>query len=298
MVPARTPRMRTNAAQTSPAAAAGTFELAGRTVARLGFGAMQLAGRRVMGPPADPEEARSVLRRAVELGVNHIDTSDYYGPHVTNQLIREALHPYPDDLVLVTKVGVRRDERGRWPVALEPAEIRGAIEDNIRHLGVDAVDVVNLRMGDPAGPVEGLIGEPLETLAQLVDDGLVRHVGLSCVTDAQLAEAQAVLPVACVQNHFNVNAQSDAALVDRCAREGIPYVPYFPGGGYKPLASEALDAVAARHGATTRQIALAWLLHRAPSILVIPGTSSVAHLEENVAAASIELTADDLATLD
>lgn len=279
------------------AAAAGTLSFAGRSVARIGYGAMQLAGRRVMGPPADPEEARRVLQRAVELGVNHIDTADYYGPHVVNELIRGVLHPYPADLVLVTKLGARRDERGRWPVALAPDELREGVAGNLERLGIDAIDVVNLRVGDAAGPVEGSIAEPLETMAQLLDEGLVRHVGVSNVTDAQLAEAESVLDVACVQNHFNVTAQGDGPLVDRCARQGIPFVPFFPLGGFKPVQGEVLDAVAAEHDATTRQVAIAWLLQRSPSILVIPGTSSVAHLEENLAAGALTLSADAVARL-
>lgn len=282
----------------TPAAAAGTLPFAGRQVARLGYGAMQLAGRRVMGPPADPDEARRVLSRALELGIDHIDTSDYYGPHVVNELIRDTLHPYPDDLVLVTKVGARRDERGRWPVALAPDELRSAIADNTRNLGVDVVDVVNLRVGDAAGPVEGSIAEPLETMAQLLDEGLVRHVGVSNVTEGQLAEAQAVLDVACVQNHFNVASREAQPIVDRCERGGIPFVPFFPLGGFKPVQAEALDAVAARRDATSRQVAIAWLLQHSPVTLVIAGTSSLAHLEENVAAAALRLTEADVAELD
>ncbi len=262
------------------------------TVNRIGFGAMQLAGPGVFGPPADRGEAIAVLRRAVELGVNHIDTSDYYGPHVTNELIKEALHPYPEDLVIVTKVGGRRDATGNWLSAMESDELRQAVQDNLNRLGLDRLDVVNLRRFE-----EDSIAPQFEVLAELREQGLIRHLGVSNVEPAQLAECRTIAPVVCVQNMYNVLDHSDDALVDECARQGLAYVPFFPLGGFSPIQAEALEKVAARHGATSRQVALAWLLGRSPAILIIPGTSSVRHLEDNVAAGAIALTTDDLADL-
>jgi pyridoxine 4-dehydrogenase len=274
------------------ATAAGTWNLGDLTVNRLGYGAMQLAGPGVLGPPADSDEAIAVLRRAVELGVNHIDTSDYYGPHVTNELIKEALHPYPAGLVIVTKVGARRDEAGNWPSAMAPDELRQAVHGNLGRLGLEALDVVNLRRLD-----EATIAPQFEVLAELREQGLIRHLGVSNVDSAQLAECQAIAPVVCVQNMYNVTQRADDAMVDECARQGIAYVPFFPLGGFTPIQAEALDKVAARLRATSRQVALAWLLHRSPAILIIPGTSSVRHLEDNLAAGAITLTSDDLREL-
>src|SRR3954464_8480121 len=251
----------------------GQFSLGDLTVNRIGYGAMQLAGPHVMGPPADRAAAVAVLRRAVELGVDHIDTSDYYGPHVTNEIIREALHPYPDDLVIVTKVGARRTPDGDWPRALPPAGPRSAVEDNLRNLGVDAMDVVNLRMPGFAEPVERSLAEPFEALAQMQQEGLIRHLGVSNVTTQQLAEAQSVARVVCVQNHYNLVHRRDDPMVDALAREGIAYVPFFPLGGFTPLQSAALETVARRLEASPMQVALAWLLARSPNLLLIPGTS-------------------------
>lgn len=280
------------------AESSGTHLLGPRPVARLGYGAMQLAGRHVMGPPADRDGAVAVLRRAVELGVNHIDTSDYYGPHVVNEIIREALHPYPEDLVIVTKVGARRTADGQWPDALTAEDLRSAVEDNLRNLGVEALDVVNLRMPGFAAPVERSLAEPFEALAQLRREGLVRHLGVSNVTPQMLAEARAIAPVACVQNHYNLVHRDDDPLVDALAREGIPYVPFFPLGGFSRVQSAALDTVARRLETTPLQVALAWLLARSPNLLLIPGTSSVAHLEENLQAAARVLGPAELAELD
>ncbi|MFW3171402.1 oxidoreductase [Geodermatophilus sp. CPCC 206100] len=276
----------------------GQFPLGGRSVHRLGYGAMQLAGPHVMGPPADRAAAVAVLRRAVELGVDHVDTSDYYGPHVTNEIIREALHPYPEDLVLVTKVGARRTPDGGWPEALSPAELRSAVEDNCRNLGVEALDVVNLRMPGVHGTVERSLAEPFGELAAMQQEGLIRHLGVSHVTTQQLAEAQAIAPVVCVQNHYNLVHRQDDAMIDALAREGIPYVPYFPLGGFSPLQSAALETVARRLEASPMQVALAWLLARSPNLLLIPGTSSVGHLEENLTAAALVLGPRELAELD
>jgi pyridoxine 4-dehydrogenase len=277
----------------------GTFALAGElTVTRMGYGAMQLAGPHVFGPPADRDEALAVLREVLALGITHIDTSDYYGPYVTNELIREALHPYPDDLHIVTKVGAFRDAEGGWPVAREPDQLRRAVHDNLERLGLDALDVVNLRMGGLDAPEPGSIGEPFGALAELREQGLVRHLGLSTVNPEQVAEAQAIAPVACVQNFYNVAHRADDALIDDLAAQGIAYVPYFPLGGFSPLQSDTLAAVAARRETSPLAVALAWLLQRSPNILLIPGTSSVAHLRENVAGAGLELTADDVAELD
>jgi pyridoxine 4-dehydrogenase len=277
----------------------GSFTLPdGPTVTRVGYGAMQLAGPGVFGPPADHDGAVAVLRRAVELGITHIDTSDFYGPHVTNKIIKEALYPYPDDLTIVTKVGARRDAEGGWPHARTPEELRSAVHDNLDHLGLDVLDVVNLRMGAFDGPEPGSIAEQFEALAELRSEGLIRHLGVSTVNAEQIAEARSIAPVVCVQNFYNVAHRVDDALVDSLAAEGIAYVPYFPLGGFTPLQSGALDQVAARVGSTPMAVAQAWLLQRSPNVLLIAGTSSVAHLEENVASAALELSVDDLAELD
>ena len=264
----------------------GTFTLGDRTVKRLGYGAMQLAGPGVFGPPKDHDAAVAVLREAVASGVNHIDTSDFYGPHVTNRLIREALAPYPADLVIVTKVSCRRGADGSWIPAFSPEELTQAVHDNLRNLGVDVLEVVNLRaMFDIHHPAEGSIEAPLSVLADLQRQGLIRHIGLSNVTPAQVAEGRRICDIVCVQNMYNVAHRADDALIDQLAGDGIAYVPYFPLGGFTPLRSSSLTAVAARLGATPMQVALAWLLRRAPNILLIPGTSSIAHLRENLAAA-------------
>ena len=277
----------------------GTFPLAGGlTVTRVGFGAMQLAGPGVFGPPADPAGAVAVLREAVELGITHIDTSDFYGPYVTNEIIREALHPYPDGLCIVTKVGARRDAQGGWPHARSPEELRRAVHDNLDHLGLDVLDVVNLRMGGFDGAEPGSIAEQFETLADLRQQGLIRHLGVSTVNAEQIAEAQSIAPVVCVQNFYNVAHRVDDALIDSLAAQGIAYVPYFPLGGFTPLQSDSLGAVAGRIGAGPMAVALAWLLQRSPNLLLIPGTSSLAHLRENVAGAGLDLCAEDLAELD
>ncbi|WP_422752550.1 aldo/keto reductase family oxidoreductase [Micromonospora sp. WMMD708] len=276
----------------------GTWTLGDLTVTRFGYGAMQLAGPGVMGPPADPDAALAVLREVVALGITHIDTSDAYGPHVTNRLIREALHPYPEELHLVTKVGATRDPQGGWPTAREPEQLRRAVEENLENLGVEALDLVNLRLGDATGPRAGSLAEPLEALVALQRKGLIRHLGLSNVTPEQVTEAQSIAPIVCVQNLYNLAHRHDDALIDRLAGQGVAYVPYFPLGGFSPLQSAALSAVAARRDATPMAVALAWLLQRSPNILLIPGTSSVAHLRENVAGAGLTLTADDLAALD
>jgi aryl-alcohol dehydrogenase-like predicted oxidoreductase len=272
-------------------------KLGGAAVTRMGYGAMQLAGPGVFGPPADPDECLAVLRRAVELGINHIDTSDYYGPYVVNELIAEALHPYPEDLVLVTKVGARRDDQGGWPPARSPEELREQVQDNLTRLKVDAMDVVNYRIGGIHGPEEAPLGDGWAALAEMREEGLVKELGISNATVAQLHKAQEIAPVVCVQNAFNAADQSDAAMVEECERQGIAYVPFFPLGGFTPLQEQVLHDVAARHGATDRQVALAWLLHRSPAILLIPGTSTVAHLEQNVAAGELELTERDMADL-
>ena len=278
-------------------AAAGTFMLGTHQVNRLGYGAMQLAGPGVFGPPRDHDAAIAVLRAAVASGVNHIDTSDFYGPHITNQLIREALHPYPDDLVIVTKVGARRGEDASWIPALSPADLTSAVHDNLRNLGVETLDVVNLRVGGIHGPSEGSIAKEFETLAELQRQGLIRHLGVSNVTPGQVAEARGIAEVVCVQNHYNLVHRNDDALIGELAGQGIAYVPFFPLGGFTPLQSSTLSDVAARLGATAMQVALAWLLRRAPNILLIPGTSSVSHLQENLAAAELALSADILSEL-
>ncbi|GAB3673573.1 aldo/keto reductase family oxidoreductase [Angustibacter aerolatus] len=276
----------------------GTYRVGDLELHRVGYGAMQLAGPGVFGPPADRDAAVAVLREAVELGIDHVDTSDFYGPHVTNEIIREALAPYPEHLHLVTKVGARRDAQGGWPHARTPDELRSAVHDNLRNLGLERLDVVNLRMGAVDGPEPGSIAPQVEALAELQQQGLIRHLGLSTVDAEQLAEAQAIAPIVCVQNMYNIAQRSDDALVDLTAAQGIAYVPYFPLGGFSPLQSEALHAVAARLEATPMSVALAWLLQRSPNILLIPGTSSVAHLRENVAGAGLALPADAVAELD
>lgn len=264
---------------------------------RMGYGAMQLAGPGVFGPPRDRDEAIAVLRTAVELGVDHIDTADFYGPTVVNELIREALHPY-DGLTVVTKVGARRGDDGAWIHRREPDDLKLQVHENLEHLGVDVLDVVNLRMGDAHGPNEDTLAPQFEALAELQQQGLIRHLGVSTVSDKQLTEAQGIAPVVTVQNEYNVAQRADDALIDRCAAEGITYVPYFPLGGFTPLQSETLNNVAARVEATPFQVALAWLLQRSPAIALIPGTSSVAHLRENIAAADLKLPADAVAELD
>jgi pyridoxine 4-dehydrogenase len=277
----------------------GIFTLGGRTVKRLGYGAMQLSGPGVFGPPKDRNAALAVLREAVASGVNHIDTSDFYGPHITNQLIREALHPYRGDLVIVTKIGARRGADGSWIPAMSREELIQAVHDNLRNLGLDVLDVVNLRsMFGVHGPAEGSIAEPLSVLAELQRQGLVRHIGLSNVTPMQVAEGRRICEIACVQNHYNLAHRNDDALIDDLARDGIAYVPYFPLGGFTPLQSSTLSDVAARLGAKPMRVALAWLLRRAPNILLIPGTSSVAHLRENLAAAECTLPIDAARELD
>ena len=280
----------------------GRFALGDRSVKRLGYGAMQLAGPGVFGPPKDHDAALTVLREAVDRGVNHIDTSDFYGPHVTNQLIREALHPYPDDLVIVTKVGARRGADGSWIPALSPEDLTQAVHDNLRNLGLDVLDVVNFRSmhgvsAGSHGPAEGSIEAPLTVLAELQRKGLVRHIGLSDVTPAQIAEGRRIRDIVCVQNHYNLAHRADDAVIDDLARDGIPYVPYFPLGGFNPLQSSILSKVAARFAATPMQVALAWLLRRAPNILLIPGTSSVAHLRENIASVELNLPDDAVTAL-
>ncbi|MBB5445550.1 MULTISPECIES: aldo/keto reductase family oxidoreductase [unclassified Paraburkholderia] len=276
-----------------------TFALAGRPVRRMGYGAMQLAGPGVFGPPQYRDAALAVLREAVASGVDHIDTSDFYGPHVTNQLIREALHPYPRDLTIVTKVGAVRDGTGAWLPAQEPADLERAVHDNLRNLGLDALDVVNMRvMGNVHEPIEGSIEKQVTALAELQQRGLVRHVGLSNVTAAQIAEAQRITKVVCVQNHYNLVHRDDDALIDALAEQGIAYVPFFPLGGFTPIQSSGLSELARKLEATPMQVALAWLLHRAPNILLIPGTSSVTHLRENLESAQLKLNDEALDRLD
>lgn len=276
-----------------------TYPLGDRNVNRLGYGAMQLAGPGVFGPPQDEGRALQVLREAIDAGVNHIDTSDFYGPHVTNQLIKKALHPYAGDLVIVTKVGARRDQQGGWLPAFTPAELTQAVEDNLRNLGLEVMDVVNLRaMFDVHGPAEGSLQEQLTTLIKLKERGLIRHIGLSNVTAKQVADAQAMTPIACVQNLYNLANREDDTLVDHLAAQGIAYVPFFPLGGFSPLQSEQLTAVANELSATPLQVALAWLLQRSPNILLIPGTSSPEHLKQNLASAGLQLSDDIVARLE
>jgi pyridoxine 4-dehydrogenase len=277
----------------------GSFTMADDlTVTRMGYGAMQLAGPQVFGPPADRDEAVAVLREAVALGITHIDTSDYYGPYVTNEIIKEALHPYPEALHIVTKVGALRDATGGWPQARSPEQLRQAVHDNLDHLGLDVLDVVNLRVGGFDSPANESIGESFSVLAQLQREGLIRHLGISTVSAEQIAEAQAIAPVVCVQNFYNVAHRNDDQLIESLAARGIAYVPYFPLGGFTPLQSDELASVAARHATTSMAVGLAWLLQRSPNILLIPGTSSVAHLRENVTGASLTLSDDDLMTLE
>ncbi|MET7469142.1 aldo/keto reductase family oxidoreductase [Micromonospora sp. NPDC005686] len=276
----------------------GTWTLGDLTVTRFGYGAMQLAGPWVMGPPADHDGALAVLREAVALGITHIDTSAAYGPFLTNRLIREALHPYPDSLHVVTKVGADRDRQGGWPTARGPESLRRQVQENLETLGVDALGLVNLRLGDAAGPQPGSLAEALETLATLQQEGLIRHLGLSNVTPEQVAEARSIAPIVCVQNLYNLAHRQDDDLIDELARLGLAYVPFFPLGGFTPLQSSALSAVAERLGATPMGVALAWLLRRSPNILLIPGTKSVAHLRENITGAGRALSGEDLAELD
>jgi len=277
--------------------AAGTYRLGDRDVHRMGYGAMQLAGPGVFGPPRDREAAVAVLRAAVASGVDHIDTSDYYGPHVTNQILREALHPYRG-LTIVTKVGGRRGDNGSWIPARTPAELESAVHDNLRNLDIDAIDVVNLRNWGQHGPEEGSIAAQFETLAALREKGLIRHLGLSNVNVAQIEEARRIAPVVCVQNHYNIVHRGDDGMIDALAEQGIAYVPFFPLGGFSPIQSGRLEEVAARLGATAMQVALAWLLRRSPNILLIPGTSSLAHLEQNLEAANLALSPETVAELD
>lgn len=270
----------------------------GLTISRMGYGAMQLAGPGVFGPPKDRDQALAVLREAVGLGVTHIDTSDYYGPTVVNELIKEALHPYPADLHIVTKVGARRSADGSWLPALEPAELKTQVQENLRHLGLDAMDVVNLRVGTAEGTSDQPVAESFGALAELREQGLIRHLGLSNVSDAQLTEARSIAPVVTVQNLYNLANRGDDALVDRCAAENIAFAAFFPLGGFSPLQSETLTSVAARLDASPQQVALAWLLQRSATTVLIPGTSSVGHLRENIAAAELRLPADAIAELD
>jgi pyridoxine 4-dehydrogenase len=276
-----------------------TFPGTSLTVHRVGYGAMQLAGPGVWGPPKDPDGAVAVLREAVAVGVNHIDTSDYYGPHITNQIIRRALHPYPTGLVIVTKLGARRPPDQSWQPAISPQELTAGVHDNLRNLGMDALDIVNYRvMGSIYDPEEGSITEQVTVLADLQRKGLIRNIGLSNVTASQVAEAQAITDIVCVQNNYNLTHRQDDALIDCLARQGIAYVPFLPLGGFSPLQSPALSSVAGRVGATPMQVALAWLLHRSPNILLIPGTSSIAHIRENLAAGQLTLSPEILAELD
>jgi pyridoxine 4-dehydrogenase len=275
-----------------------TFPGTTMTVNRIGYGAMQLAGPGVWGPPKDVDAAIAVLREAVESGVNHIDTSDFYGPHVTNQIIKQALHPYKDGLVIVTKVGAKRGDDKSWIHARGRQELIDAVHDNLRNLGLDALDIVNLRMGGMSDPVEGTIAPQMETLAELQQQGLIKHIGVSTMSATQIKEAQGIAPVVCVQNFYNVAQRGDDALVEDLAKQGIPYVPYFPLGGFTPLQSGVLDEVATELDKTPMQVALAWLLHRSPNILLIPGTGSFGHLRENLSAAELVLPAEVIAKLD
>jgi pyridoxine 4-dehydrogenase len=276
----------------------GIWELGELTVTRLGYGAMQLAGPGVMGPPADRDGALAVLREVVDLGITHIDTADAYGPHVTNQLIREALHPYPESLHIVTKVGAIRDQRGGWPPAREPDDVRRAVDDNLKTLGLEMLDLVNLRLGNAVGPQPGSLAEPFETLVELQRQGLIRHLGVSNATAEQITEAQSIAPIVCVQNMYNLAYRQDDELIDMLAEQGIAYVPFFPLGGLSPLQSSALSTVASRLDATPMSVALAWLLQRSPNMLLIPGTSSAAHLRENVVGAGLSFSDEELAELD
>jgi pyridoxine 4-dehydrogenase len=276
----------------------GTFTLAADlTVTRMGYGTMQLAGPRVFGPPADRDGAIAVLREAVELGITHIDTSDYYGPHITNQIIKEALYPYPDTLHLVTKVGAYRDFKGGWPHARSPEQLRQAVHDNLIHLGLEALDLVNLRVGGFDSAEPGSVAEPFTALAQMRQEGLIKHLGISTASAEQIAEAQSIAPIVCVQNFYNLAHRVDDELIESLAAQEIAYVPYFPLGGFTPLQSDTLESVARRLDSTPMAVALAWLLQRSPNILLIPGTSSVAHLRENVKGAGLALSADELSEL-
>ena len=276
----------------------GTFTMAeDLTVTRMGYGAMQLAGPGVFGPPKDRDAAVAVLREAVELGITHIDTADFYGPHITNQIIKEALYPYPDELCIVTKVGAKRDAQGGWPHARSPQELRQAVHDNLTNLGLDALSVVNLRVGGLDSPEPGSIAEPFTALAQLQQEGLIRHLGLSTVNAEQIAEAQSIAPVVCVQNYYNIANRADDSLIDSLAAQGIAYVPYFPLGGFSPLQSSTLESAATRLGTTPMAVALAWLFRRSPNILLIPGTSSVSHLRENITGAAVTIPEDELTEL-
>lgn len=275
----------------------GTRALGDSTVTRFGYGAMQLAGPWVMGPPADHDEALAVLREAVDLGITHIDTSDAYGPYITNELIREALHPYPESLFIATKVGANRDTRGGWPPARRPEDLRKQVQENLQRLGVELLDLVNLRMGDAEGPRPGSLAEAFGTLVELQREGLIRHLGVSNVTEEQVAEARTIAPIVCVQNMYNLAHRHDDDLIDHLAADNIAYVPFFPLGGFTPLQSETLSKVAARLGATPMSVALAWLLQRSPNLLLIPGTSSTAHLRENITGAGLVLSDDDVAEL-
>ncbi|MFY1635972.1 aldo/keto reductase family oxidoreductase [Solwaraspora sp. WMMB335] len=276
----------------------GTWTLGDLTVTRFGYGAMQLAGPWVMGPPADHDGALAVLRSAVELGITHIDTADAYGPHITNQLIREALHPYPGSLHIATKVGATRDQQGGWPPARDPQSLRRAVQNNLETLGVETLDLVNLRLGNAEGPQPGSLAEAFQTLVELQQQGLIRHLGVSNATAEQVTQAQTIAPIVCVQNMYNLAHRHDDELIDVLAGQGIAYVPFFPLGGFSPLQSSALSSVAERLDAAPMSVALAWLLRRSPNILLIPGTSSTAHLHENVAGAGITLSDEDIAELD
>ncbi|MGW6724792.1 aldo/keto reductase family oxidoreductase [Nocardia sp. NPDC055029] len=276
----------------------GTWTLGNSTITRFGYGAMQLAGPWVMGPPADHDGALAVLREAVAAGITHVDTSDAYGPRVTNELIREALHPYPESLFLATKVGANRDAQGGWPTARRPEDLRKQVHENLQSLGVETLDLVNMRMGDAEGPKPGSLAEAFETLVELQREGLIRHLGVSNVTTEQVAEARGIAPIVCVQNMYNLAHRHDDDLIDRLAADGIAYVPFFPLGGFTPLQSDALSGVAVRLGATPMSVALAWLLQRSPNILLIPGTSSTAHLRENIVGAGLSLSDDDVADLE
>jgi pyridoxine 4-dehydrogenase len=283
------------AAQTLPG---GTFTMAeDLTITRVGFGAMQLAGPGVFGPPKDPDAAVAVLREAIELGITHIDTSDYYGPHVTNQIIKKALHPYPDELHIVTKVGAYRDAKGGWPHARSPEQLRQAVHDNLIHLGLEALDVVNLRVGGFDSPEPGSIAESFTALAEMQQEGLIKHLGISTVSAEQVAEAQSIAPIVCVQNFYNLAHRVDDELIESLAAQDIAYVPYFPLGGFTPLQSDTLESVATRLEATPMAVALAWLLKRSPNVLLIPGTSSVAHLRDNIKGAALALSENELTEL-
>ncbi len=298
MTTTSTPTTSTPTTSTPTTLPGGTWVLGDREVTRFGYGAMQLAGPGVLGPPADRAGALDVLRAAVEAGATHVDTSGAYGPHVTNELVREALHPYPPTLTIATKVGADRDPQGGWPTARRPEDLRRQVQENLRTLGVDTLDLVNLRMGDAAGPRAGSLAEAFETLARLQQDGLVTHLGVSNVTAEQVAEARGIAPVVCVQNLYNLAVRHDDDLLEDLARDGIAYVPFFPLGGFTPLQSQALSAVAQRSSTTPMAVALSWLLQRSPNVLLIPGTKSVAHLRENIAGAGTVLSAQDVAELD